>query len=314
MSQLSFLSIAQNKKTLRCERFLNEMNKIIPWEKICDLIRPYYSTGVLGRKPMPLLRMIKIYCLQQWYQLSDPSMEEAIYDRNSFQKFLELDLLEGIVPDETTILHFRHLLEKNDLMEKIFNMINKFLEEKEFLLKKGTIVDATIISSPSSTKNKDKKRDPEMGSTKKNNNWYFGMKAHIGVDAQNGLVHSCEFTSASVHDRDCLSSLLHGNEEAVFGDKGYYCEKDKHLARDADIFWGVLDKKKRNKALSNKQKKRNKKLSSVRSKVEHPFCVIKHLWRYTKTRYKGIQKNASQLLMLFTLSNLYKIRRKLLIT
>ena len=314
MPQLTFLSLAQNKKTLRCERFLNEMNKIIPWNKLCNLIRPYYSTGVLGRKPMPLLRMIKIYCLQQWYQLSDPAMEEAIYDRNSFQKFLELDLLDGSVPDETTILHFRHLLEKNNLMEEIFNMINKFLEEKEFLLKKGTIVDATIISSPSSTKNKDKKRDPEMGSTKKNNKWYFGMKAHIGVDVQNGLVHSCEFTSASIHDRDCLPSLLHGKEEAVFGDKGYYCEKDKRYARDAEVFWGVLDKRKRNKNLSNKQKKKNKKLSSVRSKVEHPFCVIKHLWGYSKTRYKGIKKNALQLLMLFTLSNLYKTRRKLLAT
>lgn len=314
MSQLSFLSIAQNKKTLRCERFLNDMKKIVPWKKVCDLTRPYYSTNALGRKPMPLLMMIKIYCLQQWYQLSDPAMEEAIYDRNSFQKFLELDLIEGNVPDETTILHFRHLLERNNLMEKIFNMINKYLEEKGFLLKKGTIVDATIISSPSSTKNKDKKRDPEMGSTKKNNTWYFGMKAHIGVDAQNGLVHSCEFTSASVHDRDCLPSLLHGKEEAIFGDKGYACEKDKVYARDAEVFWGILDKGKRNKGLSNKQKHRNKKLSSVRAKVEHPFCIVKHLWGYSKTRYRGIQKNASQLLMLFTLSNLYKTRRKLLAT
>jgi len=312
MSQLSFLSIAQNKKTLRCECFLNEMKKIIPWQKVCDLIRPYYSTGALGRKPMPMLTMIKIYCLQQWYQLSDPAMEEAIYDRNSFQKFLELDLIESNVPDETTILHFRHLLEEQGLLEEIFNMINKYLEKKGLLLKKGTIVDATIISSPSSTKNKDKKRDPEMGSTKKNNTWYFGMKAHIGVDSHTGIVHSCEFTSASIHDRDCLPSLLHGKEEAVFGDKGYVSEKDKVYARDAEVFWGVLDKGKRNKGLSNKQKKRNKKLSSVRAKVEHPFCVIKHLWGYRKTRYKGILKNASQLLMLFTLSNLYKTRRKLL--
>lgn len=314
MSQLSFLSITQNKKTLKCERFLNEMKKIIPWEKVCDLIRPYYSTGALGRKPMPLFMMIKIYCLQQWYQLSDPAMEEAIYDRNSFQKFLGLDLLEGNVPDETTILHFRHLLEENDLMEKIFNTINKYLEEKGLLLKKGTIVDATIISSPSSTKNKDKKRDPEMGSTKKNNTWYFGMKAHIGVDAQNGLVHSCEFTSANVHDRKCLPNLLHGKEDAVFGDKGYSNEKDKIYARDAEVFWGILDKRKQNKDLSNKQKQRNKKLSSVRAKVEHPFCIVKHLWGYSKTRYKGIRKNAFQLLMLFTLSNLYKIRRRLLET
>lgn len=312
MSQLSFLSLAQNKKALRCERFLNEMTKIVPWEEICNEIRPFYSNGTTGRKPMPLIMMLKIYCLQQWYQLSDPSMEEAIYDRNSFQKFLNLDLLLCKVPDETTILHFRHLLEKHNLVKKIFELVANHLSKKGFLLKTGTIVDATIISSPSSTKNKDKKRDQEMSSTKKNNKWYFGMKAHIGVDSKSGLVHSCEFTSAKVHDRECLPSLLHGKEKAVFGDKGYVSDRDKYYARDAEVFWGVLDKGKRKHPLSKTQKKRNKKLSSIRAKVEHPFQIIKHLWGYRKTRYRGIEKNGTQLLMLFTLANLFKTRKKLL--
>lgn len=312
MSQLSFLSIAQNRKTLKCERFLNEMTKVVPWEEISKEIKPFYCKGTIGRKPMPLIRMLKIYCLQQWYQLSDPGMEEAIYDRNSFQKFLRLDLLQDRVPDETTILHFRHLLEKHNLGKKIFKLISDHLSKKGFLLREGTIVDATIISSPKSTKNKDKKRDEEMGSTRKNNKWFFGMKAHIGVDVKSGLVHSVEFSSASIHDRVFFPSLLHGKEEAVFGDKGYYSEKDKYYARDADVFWGVLDKGKRGHSLSKKQKKRNKKLSSIRAKVEHPFQIIKHLWGYSKTRYRGIEKNASQLSIMFALANLFKIRKKLL--
>jgi len=312
MSQLSFLSITQNKKTLKCEKFLNEMSKVIPWKEICQIISPFYSKGELGRKPMPMILMLKIYCLQQWYQLSDPGMEEAIYDRNSFQKFLNIDLFGDKVPDETTILHFRHLLEKYNLTKKIFDLISSHLAKKGFLLKEGTIVDATIIHSPSSTKNKDKKRDKEMGSTCKNKKWFFGMKAHIGVDYKSGLVHNVEFTSASVHDRECFPSLLHGRENAVFGDKGYFSDKDKHYARDANVFWGVLDKGKRGNPLSNKQKKRNKKLSSIRAKVEHPFQIIKHLWGYSKTRYRGIEKNASQLLMMFALANIFKVRKKLL--
>ncbi len=265
MSQLSFLSLGQNKKLLKCERFLNEMEKVVPWKEICNEIQPYYPKGTMGRKPMPMIRMLKIYCLQQWYQLSDPSMEEAIYDRNSFQKFLDLDLIQDRVPDETTILNFRHLLEKYNLVKRIFSLVADHLARKGFLLKEGTIVDATIISSPKSTKNKNRKRDKEMGSTKKNNTWHFGMKAHIGVDSKSGLVHSCEFTSANIHDRQCFPSLLHGKEKAVFGDKGYSSDNDKYHARDADVFWGVLDKGKRGHPLSKTKKKRNKKLSSIRA-------------------------------------------------
>jgi IS5 family transposase len=236
-------------------------------------------------------------------------MEEAIYDRASFQRFLNIDLLSEIVPDETTILNFRHLLEKHNLQDKIFKKINRDLEEKGLLMSKGTIVDATLINSPRSTKNKDKARDPEMSSTKKNNQWYFGMKAHIGVDSKSGLVHSVEGTTAKVHDRTCLPALLHNKEDIVIGDKGYYSETDKSMAREAGINWAVLDRKKPGRDLSRKQKKKNAQISSVRSKVEHPFQVIKCIWGYVKTRYRGIKKNLSQLKMLFGLHNLYKVRK-----
>ncbi len=238
-------------------------------------------------------------------------MEEAIYDRLSFQRFLKLDLMLDRVPDETTILNFRHLLEKHNLTMEVFYCITRYLQQKGLMMKAGTIVDATIIASPSSTKNKDKKRDPEMSSTKKNNQYYFGMKIHTGVDAQSGLIHSLEVTTAKVPDIKILPSLLHGEEKTIFGDKGYTSDKDKYYARDADIYWGVLDKKKPNKSLSSKQKKRNKLLSSIRSKVEFPYLIIKKLWGHTKTRYRGIKKNLSQWYMLTALSNLYQVRKKL---
>lgn len=314
MRQLSFIALAQQKKALRCERFLNEMNEVVPWKKITDLIQPYYNHNVFGRKAKSLLLMLKIYCLQQWYQLSDPGMEESIYDRISFQKFLDLDLLQDRVPDETTVLNFRHLLEEHDLTHKIFGIVNEYLAHKGLLLREGTIVDATIISSPTSTKNKEGKRDEEMSSTMKNDQWFFGMKTHIGVDVKNGIVHSYEFTTAKVHDKECFPLLLHGQESSVFGDKAYASDVDKNRARDADIFWGILDKAKRNQSLSPKQKKRNQVFSSIRSKVEHTFQIIKHLWHYKKTRYRGIKKNASQIVMLLTLANLFKARRKLLAT
>ena len=244
--------------------------------------------------------------------MSDPGCEEAIYDRNSFQKFLEIDLLGERVPDETPILNFRHLLEKHKLAKKIFKTINKHLEQQGLLMKEGTIVDATLIASAKSTKNKDKKRDPEMSSTKKGNNWHFGMKANIGVDSQSGLVHSVEPTTAKVHDRTSLEDLLHGEEKAILGDKGYFKDDDKRKCRKDGIFWGVMDKAKRNHKLSGSQKKRNRKLRSIRAKVEHPFQVIKCQWHYCKARYRGIEKNAGQLYMLFGLHNLFKARKALM--
>jgi len=312
-AQASFLSIAHQKK-LRCETFLNEMDTIIPWEGLIAVIEPHYPHKYIGRKRKELKMMLKIYFLQQWNGLSDPGMEEAIYDRCSFQKFLKIDLLGDTVPDESTILNFRHLLEEHRLQEEFLEVVNTVLEEKGFLMRKGTIVDATLIAASPSTKNKEKKRDPEMHQTKKGNQWYFGMKGHIGVDVDSGIVHSVEGTAANVHDRSKLHDLLHGKEQAIFGDSGYASDADKETCRKPGIVhWCVNDKGKRGHPLSSTQRKKNRKKSSVRSKVEHPFRIIKDQWGHRKVRYRGIEKNTLQLNVLFALANLYMKRKQLLV-
>lgn len=312
MYQSSFLALSHSKK-LRCERFLDEMTKVIPWDRFLKEINTCYDEKTVGRKKKDVLLMLKIYFLQQWYNLSDPGAEEAIYDRNSFQKFLQIDLLADVVPDETTILNFRHLLEAHELQKKFFTIVGDIVEDKGFILKKGTTVDATIIEAPSSTKNKDKRRDSDMSSTKKHGQWYFGMKAHIGTDTDTGVIHSLETSTAKVHDKDKFNDLMHGQEKAKFGDKGYYDEDLKKAARTNGIYWGILDKGKRNNPLSASQKKSNRKLSSIRSKVEFPFNVIKCQWHYTKVRYRGLMKNTLNLFTLFSLTNLYMMRKKLLL-
>lgn len=309
--QQSFLALAQTKK-LKCERFLQEMNAVIPWNQFLSTILTKYQYKSTGRTKTDALLLLKIYFLQQWYALSDPGVEEAIYDRNSFQKFLRIDLLAQTVPDETTILNFRHFLEKYSLTEKFFLTVNQLMEKKGLILKKGTVVDATIISSPSSTKNKSKSRDKEMSSTKKGSKWYFGMKAHIGVDANTGTIHSLSATTAKTSDKTMFKSCLHGEEKAKFGDKGYYDETLKKEARLSGVYWGILDKNKRNHPLSNKQHKQNHIKASIRAKVEFPFRVLKCQWHYTKTRYKGLMKNTVQLFAVFGLINLYSQRRALL--
>jgi IS5 family transposase len=311
MSQLSFLAIGQRGKALKCERFLQEMNQVIPWEKMCDVIRPHYEGQTMGRPVKDLEMMLKIHCLQQWYNLSDPGMEEAIYDRNSFQKFLKIDLMVQGVPDESTILQFRHLLEKHNLSKAIFDEIAKHLVDLGLMMKQGTIVDATLIESSRSIKNKDKKRDPEMSSTRKGNRWYFGMKAHIGVDHRSGLVHTMKATTAKDSDFKHMNDLWHGEEKIKFGDKGYHDFESKRQARAQGILWAMIDRASRKYPLSPWQKKRNHKLSMIRRKVEHPFAVIKCLWGYTKTKYKGIYKNQSKLHMMFALYNLFKVRKML---
>jgi transposase, IS5 family len=310
--QNSFLSLAQNKKKLKCEKFLDEMNKAIPWKELINEIKPYYKKSKVGRNKTDLELLLRIYFLQQWYNLSDPGVEEAIYDRNSFQKFLGIDLLSSNIPDETTILNFRHLLEKNKIQEKFFSLVTQILTEKEMILKKGTIVDATIITAPSSTKNKDKKRDEEMKSTKKGDTWHFGMKTHIGVDESSGLVHSIQNTSANIADITVMNELFHGKEKAKFGDKAYAKKEDKREARKKGIFYGILDKAVKGKKLSNKQEKRNSKLSSIRAKVEHPFRVLKCQWGYRKVKYKGLEKNSLNLYTLFSLINIYMARKSLI--
>lgn len=308
--QPSFLSIAHQKK-LRCERFLDEMDRVMPWDKMLHAIAPFYSQKDIGRRRKELKMMLKIYFLQQWYDLSDPGMEEAIYDRNSFQKFLEIDLLSERVPDESTILHFRHLLEEHTLQEEFLRIVNALLDERGITVRHGTITDATIVAAPPSTKNKDKKRDPEMHQTKKGNQWYFGMKAHIGTDTK-GFIHTVEVTKASVHDGDVQERLYHGEERAKFGDAAYNSREKKRAARDAKIYWGVADRGARNHPLSSAQKKRNHQTSGVRSFVEHPFQVLKCQWHHRKVRYRGLRKNGLQFTALFALCNLYRARKTLL--
>ena len=309
-AQASFLSIAHTKM-LRCEKFLSEMDRIMPWEHFMERVLPYYTEKEVGRKHKELKLMIKIYFAQKWYDLSDPGMEDAIYDRASFQKFLEMDLLSDTVPDETTICKFRHLLEEHKLQEEFFTIVNEILEEKGLLLRHGTITDATIVDAPSSTKNKEGKRDAAMSSTKKGNQWYFGMKAHIGTDTK-GIVHSLEATAAKVHDKAMMTLLYHGKERAKFGDKAYGAKKEKRKARKDGVFYGIADRGSRNHPLSAAQKKRNRQLSSVRSFVEHPFQVIKCQWKFRKVRYRGLEKNRLHLFALFATCNLYRVRRQLL--
>lgn len=312
--QTTFASLAWagKKKQTKREKFLSEMDRVVPWDKLQGLIEPHYPKAGNGRRPMPLERMVRIYFVQQWYGLSDPGMEEALYDIESVRRFAGIELGDVEIADETTILNFRHLLERHQLTEQLLAEVNGYLSEKKLLLREGTIVDATLIAAPSSTKNKDKKRDGEMSSTKKGNNYHFGMKVHTGTDSQSGLVHTVQVTTASVHDKQEMEAVLHGEEKAVFGDKGYFSDQDKRAARKTGLFWGVLDKAKSKKRLSNKQKRRNKKLSSIRAKVEHPFRVVKRQFGYVKTRYRGLKKNAAQVFTLFALANLYKVRRALL--
>lgn len=311
-AQVSFLTLAKTKQ-LRKEKFLSEMDQVIPWTELVQAIRPHYYDNEVGRPARDLLLMLKIYFLQQWFNLSDPSVEDEIYDRSSFRQFLGIDLMKETVPDETTVCKFRHLLEQYKLQEQFLEIVNALLEKKGYLMKKGTIVDATLIDAPSSTKNREKKRDPEMHQTKKGNQWYFGMKGHIGADVDSGVVHSIAGTAANVHDRVMLSSLLHGEERAIFGDQGYASHEDKEACRKSgDVHWYVNDRSRRNRPLSHGQRKTNRKRSSVRAKVEHPFRVIKNLWGHKKVRYRGIRKNTLQLHTLFALANLYMKRRQLL--
>src|SRR3972149_2398950 len=229
MQRTSFASLAyeNKKKKTRREKFLEEMNQAIPWEELLQVVREHYPKAGNGRQPMLLERMLRIYFMQQWYGLSDPGMEDALYDSESMRRFADIDLEVDAVPDETTILNFRHLLERHNLTKKIFEKTQLYLTEKGLLLREGTIVDATIINAPSSTKNHDNARDKEMKQTKKGNQWYFGMKAHVGTDTGRGLAHSVVVTDAAVHDSQVMDRLLHGGEEAVYGDKAYASEEKK---------------------------------------------------------------------------------------
>ena len=316
MKTLSFASLAYDnkKKKTKREKFLQEMDEVIPWKDLIEIIEKYYPKAGDGRQPMPLERMLRIYFMQQWYGLSDPAMEDALYDIESMRRFTGIDLAADVIPDETTILHFRHLLEKHKLTRKIFDKTQRYLTEKGLLLREGTIVDATIINAPSSTKNHDNTRDKEMKQTKKGNQWFFGMKAHVGTDSKTGLAHTIIVTNAGVHDSQVMDELLHGEEQAVYGDRAYTSEKKRKEYEARGIKWCVKRKACRHYQLTTEDLEYNHQQGRVRAKGEHAFLVVKHLWHYQKVRYKGLFKNAAQVFSLFALANLYLVRRDLLMT
>ncbi len=311
--------LGQRKRTRR-EVFLAEMDQVVPWPALLKLIEPHYpKLGRPGRQPYPLETMLRVHFLQQWYALSDPGMEEALYDTPVMRRFAGLGGLDT-VPDETTILNFRRLLETHDLARQMLEQVNTFLSRKGLSLCGGTIVDATIIAAPSSTKNGDGRRDPEMHQTRKGNQWYFGMKAHIGVDDESGLVHHVECTAANASDVTVAHRLLHGQEETVCGDSGYTgLDKREDMQGKGDLGYLIAAKP---SVLKQIKRKSGQKLArelehakaSLRAKVEHPFRVIKRQFGYTKVRYRGLVKNTAQVLTLFALSNLWMVRRPLLIT
>ena len=307
----------KRKKTRR-EVFLAEMEQVVPWNALLALIAPHYpQMGQRGRPPYPLATMLRIHFLQQWYALSDPGMEEALYEMPVMRRFARLGGLDNI-PDETTILNFRRLLETHELAPRILERVNAHLARKGQSLKAGTIVDATIIAAPSSTKNKDRERDPEMHQTKKGNQWHFGMKAHIGVDEESGLVHHVECTAANVSDVTQVHKLLHGKEGTVCGDSGYTgADKREELQGVEAAFW-IAEKQSKLRTIKNKRERKyaerwERFKASVRAKVEHPFRVVKRQFGYTKVRYRGLAKNTAQVLTLFALSNLWMARRRLLL-
>lgn len=317
--QLSFgdgESTGKRKRTRR-EVFLAEMEQVVPWHALLPLIAPHYpKLGRPGRQPYPLATMLRIHFLQQWYALSDPAMEEALYDTPVMRRFARLGGLDDI-PDETTILNFRRLLETKGLAERLFERVNVHLARKGQSLRAGTIVDATIIAAPSSTKNADGERDPEMHQTKKGNQWHFGMKAHIGVDDESGLVHSVECTAANASDITQMYKLLHGKEATVCGDSGYTGAQRREDLRGVKARFLIAEKPstlrrirgKRDRARADRWEQMK---ASLRAKVEHPFRVIKRQFGYVKVRYRGLAKNAAQVLTLFALSNLWMARRHLL--
>lgn len=313
MKQQSFATLAyQNKKIVtKREAFLKEMEQVVPWSRLLKLIEPHYPKKGNGRPPIPMEVMLRIYFLQQWYALSDPAAEEALYDMESMRRFSLLELGEDVIPDETTILNFRRLIEKHDLSVAMFNDINAYLVDRGIKVSKGSMIDASIVHAPASTKNKEKQRDPEMHSTRKNNQYYFGMKIHIGSDVNSNAIHSATVTSANIADISEMPELLREEDEVVFGDAGYTSDSYKRGARSLGMTWKVNDKRKPKKNLSATQKKRNRKNSSIRARVEHCFRVLKCQFGYKKVRYKGLNKNRVQVFALLGLANLYMLRKQL---
>ena len=317
--QLTFADseFSSKRRQTRKEIFLSRMEHILPWQDMTAVIEPFYPKAGNGRRPYPLETMLRIHCMQHWYNLSDGAMEDALYEIASMRLFARLSL-DSALPDRTTIMNFRHLLEQHQLARQLFKTINRWLAEAGVMMTQGTLVDATIIEAPSSTKNKEQQRDPQMHQTKKGNQWHFGMKAHIGVDADSGLVHTVIGTSGNVADVTEGNSLLHGEETDAFGDAGYQGAHKRPDARK-DVTWHVAMRPGKRKELDKENNpidalidQVEKIKASIRAKVEHPFRVIKRQFGYTKVRYRGLKKNTLQLKTLFALSNLWMVRHQLL--
>ena len=324
MKQISLSATGFERKTKRTRKrqFLDEMNLVVPWSELVALVTPHAPTRCAkgGRPPFAIHTMLRIHFLQQWFNLSDPAMEEALYDTPMFREFAQLDIGEDNLPDESTILRFRHMLETHHLSGQILATVNAMLTARGLLLKQGTVVDATLIAAPSSTKNQDGERDPQMHQTKKGNQWYFGMKAHAGVDADSGLVHSVTTTAANAHDVTQAHALLHGEETNVFADSGYrgVDKREEIQARHPGVSWHIAMMPGKRRALKKdtpmgallEQLEQIK--ASIRAKVEHPFRVIKRQFGYAKVKYRGLAKNTANLVTLFALSNLWMVRKRLL--
>jgi IS5 family transposase len=313
-NQRTFASMAWQAKgkVTRRERFLAEMDAVIPWTRLLGLIAAHYPKAGNGRQPLGMEKMLRIYFLQQWFNLSDPQAEDAIYDSESMRRFARVELGDEVVPDESTILRFRHLLERHGLTQAIFDSITGLLEERRLLLRSGTIVDATIIAAPSSTKNASATRDPEMKQTRKGKNWHFGMKLHIGADKR-GIVHTVRATNAAVADITQLPDLLHGQEREVFGDQAYWKEDDRAFLES----WGVryrINRRPSRRPLSQRWRMINRARSRTRARGEHAFRIVKQLWGFAKVRYRGLAKNLARAQTMFALANLYQFRSELRLT
>jgi IS5 family transposase len=308
--QLTFAAMEwqTSGKVTRRERFLAEMDAVIPWTRLLALIAPHYPKAGNGTQPLGLELMLRIHFLQHWFNLADLAMEEALYDSAAMRHFAGID---DRVPDETTILRFRHLLERHQLTEALFGAIRNLLEEKNLLMKAGTIVDATIIAAPSSTKNATGTRDPEMSSTRKGNQWYFGMKLHTGTDTQ-GLVHHVTATKAGAADITEMPKLLRGTEDVLYGDQAYW-KADHRMEWQAEGGkYRVNHRRRRGHPLTAQEQRHNRSRSRIRARGEHAYHVVKHLWGFTKVRYRGLAKNLARAFTAFGLANLYLVRRRLL--
>ena len=314
MQQLSLSgTFDKYRKRTKQEIFLEKMDKLIPWKELCTVIEPHYPKVGKGRPPRGLERMLRMYFVAHWFNLADEACEDFLYNMPTARHFCKFDLGNEPIPDATTLENFRHLLERHKLGEQLFGVVGSLLDNAGLRLSGGTIVDATIIAAPSSTKNAKSERDPEMSSTKKGNQWHFGMKAHIGVDAKSGLTHSLVTTAANEHDLNQLGNLLHGEEQFVSADAGYQGAPQREELAEVDVDWLIAERPGKVRTLKQHPRKNKTAINieymkaSIRAKVEHPFRIIKRQFGFVKARYKGLQKNDNQLAMLFTLANLFRV-------